>query len=147
MSSPLESILGSALGGGGIGSLLGGGRGGGGGGAGVIGALAPALIGMLAGGGLSKIMSGLSSAGMDDKAKSWVSNDANKPLSPDDVKQVVDHDQIAQVAQKAGISHDEAAGVIAQALPAIVNHLTPDGQLPDPATADQQLSQMHAAAH
>ena len=111
----------------------------------MIGALAPALIGMLAGGGLSKIMSGFSSAGMDDKAKSWVSNDANKPLSPDDVKQVVDHDQIAQVAQKAGISHDEAAGVIAQALPAIVNHLTPDGQLPDPATADQKLSQMHAA--
>jgi uncharacterized protein YidB (DUF937 family) len=147
VSSPLESILGSALGGGGFGSLLGGGSGRGSAGGGMLGALAPALIGMLAGGGLNKIMSGFSSAGMEDKTKSWVSNDPNKSLSPEEVKQVVDHEQIAQVAQKAGISHDEAAGVIAQALPAIVNHLTPDGQLPDPATAEQKLSQMHTIAN
>jgi uncharacterized protein YidB (DUF937 family) len=140
----LESILGSAMSKGGLGGLLGGS--GGAGGAGMLGVLAPALMGMLAGGGLHKLMSGFSSAGLDDKAKSWVSSGDNQPLSAEEVKQVVDPSHIAQVAQKAGVSHDEAAGLIAQALPAVVDHLTPDGQMPDAATVDQQLSGTQAPA-
>jgi uncharacterized protein YidB (DUF937 family) len=103
-------------------------------------------MGMLGGGGLHKLMSGFSSAGLDDKAKSWVSSGDNQPLSAEEVKQVVDPSHIAQVAQKAGVSHDEAAGLIAQALPAVVDHLTPDGQMPDAATVDQQLSGTQAPA-
>lgn len=45
-----------------------------------------------------------------------------------------------------GVSHDEAAALIAQALPAVVNHVTPDGALPDAATADQHLCAIGAAA-
>lgn len=140
MGSPLESILGSAIGKGALGGLLGGSGGRAGGGAGMLGVLAPALMGMLAGGGLNRLMSGFSSAGLDDKAKSWVSKGDNQPLSADEVKRVVDPSHIAGVAQEAGVSHDEAAGLIAQTLPAVVDHLTPDGQVPDPATLDQRLS-------
>lgn len=145
MTSPLESILGSALGKGGMGSLLGG-AGGSRGGTNVIGALMPVITGMLAGGGLSRLMSGFSSAGMGDKAKSWVSTEANQPLSAEEVKQVVDPNHIADVAQKAGVSHDDAANLIAEALPAAVDHITPDGKLPDAATLDQRLSQTNAPA-
>ena len=131
------------MGEGGTGSLLGGGAGGGRGG--MLGALAPALMGMLAGGGLSKLISGFSGAGMDDKTKSWVSKDANKPISADEVKQVVDTRHIDEVAQKAGVSHDEAADAIAKALPAVVDHLTPEGHVPDDATIEQKLTQIQAS--
>jgi uncharacterized protein YidB (DUF937 family) len=156
MRSSIEDLLGGLLGGsgsgsggalgglGGLGSLLGGG--GSGGGAGALTALIPVVTGMLAGGGLSKILSGMSAAGLDDKAKSWVSTGESKPISADEVKQVVDKSQIDEVAAKAGVSHDEAAGLIAQALPAMVDHVTPDGTVPDAAAVDDKLAQIQAAS-
>jgi uncharacterized protein YidB (DUF937 family) len=150
MSSSLEDLLGGLLGGsgsrsgsgalGGLGGLLGGG-----GGSPLV-ALLPVVTSMLAGGGLGKLLSGMSSAGLEGKAKSWVGGGENQPITADEVKQVVDKSHIDEVAQKAGVSHDEAAGLIAQALPAVVNHVTPDGQVPDAATVDHALAQVGAAA-
>jgi uncharacterized protein YidB (DUF937 family) len=137
MTSSMEDLLGGLLGGsgGGIGGLLGG-RGGGNP---LVGMLLPAVTGMLAGGGLGKLMSGMQSAGLEDKAKSWISGGANAPISADEVKKVVDPATIAGLARQAGVSHDEAAGLIAQALPAAVDHVTPDGHVPDAADVDQKL--------
>jgi uncharacterized protein YidB (DUF937 family) len=147
MSSPLDDLLGGLLGGSGgaggaLGSLLGGSKGG----ASPLTALLPVVTGMLAGGGLGKIMSGLQSAGLEDKAKSWIAKGENKPLTADEVKQVVPAEKIAEVAQKAGVSHDDAAGLIAQALPAVVDHVSPDGHLPDAGTVDQALGKLQGAA-
>lgn len=147
MSSPLDDLLGGLLGGSGgaggvLGSLLGGSRGG----TSPLTALLPVVTGMLAGGGLGKIMSGLQAAGLEDKAKSWIATGENTALSADEVKQVVPAEKIAEVAQKAGVSHDDAAGLIAQALPAVVDHVTPDGHVPDDGTVDQSLGKLQAAA-
>ena len=147
MSSPLDNLLGGLLGGSGgaggaLGSLLGGSKGG----ASPLTALLPVVTGMLAGGGLGKLMSGLQAAGLEGKAKSWVSKGENHPLSADEVKRVVPAEKIAEVAQKAGVSHDDAAGLIAQALPAVVDHVTPDGHVPDAAAVDQSLGKLETAA-
>jgi uncharacterized protein YidB (DUF937 family) len=147
MSSPLDDLLGGLLGGSGgaggaLGSLLGGSKGG----ASPLTALLPVVTGMLAGGGLGKIMSGLQAAGLEDKAKSWVSKGENHALTADEVKRVVPAEKIAEVAQKAGVSHDDAAGLIAQALPAVVDHVTPDGHVPDAAAVDQSLGKLEGAA-
>ena len=146
MSSPLDDLLGGLLGGSGaqgaLGSLLGGSRGGGS----PLNALLPVVTGMLAGGGLSKIVSGMQSAGLEDKAKSWIAKGENKPISADEVKQVVPAEKIAEVAQKAGVSHDDAAGLIAQALPAVVSHVTPDGHVPADGALDQALGKLETAA-
>ena len=71
----------------------------------------------------------------------------NKPISPDEVKQVVDPAHIDDIAKQAGVSHDEAAALIATTLPEVVNHVTPDGSLPDPATVDQKLGAIGATSH
>ena len=146
MSSPLDELLGGLLGGSGaqgaLGSLLGGSRGGGS----PLNALLPVVTGMLAGGGLSKLVSGMQSAGLEDKAKSWIAKGENKPISADEVKQVVPAEKIAEVAQKAGVSHDDAAGLIAQALPAVVSHVTPDGHVPADGALDQALGKLATAA-
>ena len=149
MDSSIENVLGGLLGGGsgsaggigGLGSLLGGGGGGG-----PLAALLPVVTGMLAGGGLSKILSGMQAAGLGGKATSWVGGGENQKISADEVKRVVDHAHIAEVAQKAGVSHDEAAGLIAQALPAVVDHVTPAGQVPDQAAVDHSLDALIAHA-
>ena len=116
------------------------------GGAATLSVLIPVVTSMLAGGGLSKILSGMSSAGLDDKAKSWVSTGESKPISVAEVRQVVDQSQIDEVAAKVGVSHEEAAALIAKALPALVDHVTPDGSVPDAAAVDDKLAQIQAAS-
>jgi uncharacterized protein YidB (DUF937 family) len=147
MDSGLEGLLGGLLGGSGSKGGLGGVLGGQGGGNPLVGMLLPAVVGMLTGGGLNRLMGGMQSAGLEDKAKSWISGGANQLISSDEVKQVVHPAQIDDVAHKAGVSHDEAAALIAKTLPEVVNHVTPNGSLPDPATIDQKLGAIGAAAH
>ncbi len=129
MSSALEGMLGG----------LAGKLGGGGGLGSVVGKLAPALAGMLAGGGLAKLVSQFSAAGLGGHADSWVGTGENEPITADHVKQALTEEQIAQVAQQLGVSTDQAAAALAHALPEAVDHLTPAGQVPDQAQVDQAL--------
>ena len=122
MASPLDSILGSVLGG------LGGSRGGQMGG--LANMLLPAVVGLVAGGGLQKIISQFESHGLANVAGSWVGKGENQSVTPEQVQQVLGHDAVAQVAAQTGLSHDEAASAISQVLPAVVDHVTPDGTVP-----------------
>ena len=147
MSSAIEGILGSLLGG-----KSGGSSSGGSGGGGLLGSLsgalggnlvsqlAPAVIGMLAGGGLSKILAQFNTAGLGNHASSWVSKGENEPISVDQLKQALTTDQIDEVAGKLGVSHDDAANVLAQALPQVIDHVTPDGDVPHHSIIDQLLN-------
>lgn len=128
MASPLDSILGSVLGG------LGGSRGGQMGG--LTNMLLPAVVGLIAGGGLQKIIGQFESHGLGNVAGSWVGKGENQSVTPDQVQQVLGHDAVAQVAAQTGLSHDEAASAISQVLPAVVDHMTPDGTVP----ADHEVS-------
>lgn len=51
-------------------------------------------------------------------------------------------DQLAQIASRAGIGEDEAAGGLASLLPEFVNQLTPQGQVPDQGEVDGALSSL-----
>jgi uncharacterized protein YidB (DUF937 family) len=153
MSGGLDDLLagltggGGQQGGGGLGGLLGGLTGGGGGGsggagmAGMMAALAPMVGQFIGGGGLSKMLSGFQSAGMQDKVDSWVSSGENQPLSAGDVQQAVSQEQIDKVAERLGISQEQAAGVIADVLPNLVDKVSPEGQLAN----EEQLDQIGAA--
>ena len=92
--------------------------------------LAPMLIGMLAGGGLTKILGQFKAAGLGGHADSWVGTGPNQSISADDVKKVLSSDQITEIAGKLGVSTDDAATALAHALPEAVNHVTPDGHVP-----------------
>jgi uncharacterized protein YidB (DUF937 family) len=67
---------------------------------------------------------------MGDVVQSWISTGQNKPISPNQVTQVLGHDQVQEVANQAGVSHEEASSGIAALLPNVVDKLTPDGQVP-----------------
>jgi uncharacterized protein YidB (DUF937 family) len=141
--SGLDDILGGLMGGkggsGGLGGVLGGftgdSGGSGGGRGGTMGALLPILAGFLASGGLSKIMGGLKANGLSAQADSWVGTGANQPVSGRDVEQAMGQEQIHQIAQQLGVSESEAADAVAQALPEVVDKVSPKGQMP----AEQDL--------
>jgi uncharacterized protein YidB (DUF937 family) len=112
----------------GIDDLLGGLMGGKGGGA--LAALAPVLGGLLAGGGLEKLLSGFQRQGLGEKADSWIGTGPNEPVSSGEVRDVLGDQQLAEIAQKLGISEDQAADALAEAIPEVVDGVSPQGQLP-----------------
>lgn len=99
------------------------------------GGLGGLLGGGLLGGGLGALLSQLAQGGYGQQAQSWVSTGPNEPLPPQALDEVLGPEQLAQIAAEAGVSPHEARDGLAQLLPEVVNHLTPDGELP----ADQQL--------
>ncbi len=103
----------------------------------LAGALAPLVMKLLKGGGLQKLMQNAQASGLSSEADSWVGTGANQPVSADQMRSVVGQDVVQQVAQEAGISEDEAAGVLAQVVPQVVNGLSPNGQLPSENDLDQ----------
>ena len=105
-------------GGGGLGDLLGQVLGGGGGGA-------------SGASGLGGLLEQLSRAGFGEQANSWVARGPNKPISPDAMTQIFGRDGLAQISRQAGVSEDEATRGLAELLPEVVDHVTPDGSVPD----------------
>jgi uncharacterized protein YidB (DUF937 family) len=154
----LEDLLGGLLGGGSsggsggglqdiLGGLLGGSSGGSPGTAAggmnlgaLAAALGPLLAKLLQGGGLSKLLGNAQANGLSAQADSWVGTGENQSVSGQDIKGVVGDDAVKEVAQKAGISEDEAADVLAQVVPHVVSGLTPGGRVP----SDDELGQLAA---
>jgi uncharacterized protein YidB (DUF937 family) len=127
-----------------LGGLLGGGSGGGGGGA--LQALLPAVTGMLAGGGLGRVMSGLQSGGLKEQADSWVGTGANELVTGPQIQQALGDDQIAQIASRLGVSKEDAAAAVAEVLPVVVDKVTPEGTLPPDDEVDGALDALVRSA-
>lgn len=108
-----------------LGKMLGGLTGGGGGD--IVGA-----IGGLVGGegGLAGLIDTLGKGGLDDVAKSWISTGGNKSVDPAQLGAALGDDKVNELAQKSGLPVGALLPLLASALPAIIDALTPDGQVP-----------------
>ena len=123
----LGGLLGGILGGGASGGSL---AGGGLGGNPMLRMLLPMVASMLANGGLKKVLSGLQAKGKAKEADSWVSTGENQPVAGEDVREAVGDDEITSIAEKLGVSKDEAATAVAAVLPDVVDQVSPTGELP-----------------
>jgi uncharacterized protein YidB (DUF937 family) len=81
------------------------------------------------GGDLNQLVSKFDAAGLGDKVKSWISTGENQPISKDEVEQALG-DDVNEVAQRDGVTPDEAADKLANDLPNAVDKATPDGTIP-----------------
>jgi uncharacterized protein YidB (DUF937 family) len=137
--------------------------GGGGGQAGGLGALAEmiaknpqivsAAISMLnpkdtsvgGGGGLADVINAFNKSGLGSVMSQWISTGPNPPISGDQLSQVLGGDVIGQVAQKAGLGHADASSALAAILPRLIDHLTPNGQVPDAGSLQSSLGGLLAS--
>ena len=151
--SGLDDILGGLMGGkgggsgGGLDDMLGGvmGGGGSGGGRSTMGALLPVLGGLLASGGLQKIMGGLKANGLSSQAESWVGTGPNQAVDGSQMQKAVGKEQIQAVAKELGISESQAADVVAKALPEVVDKVSPEGKLPPEQDLDAAFDKLAKA--
>lgn len=81
-------------------------------------------------GGLPGIISKFEHGGMAEQAGSWVGTGANLPIGGGQLQEILGTGAIGQIAQQLGLSHSDTSAGLAQMLPQLIDHLTPNGQIP-----------------
>ena len=152
----LGQVLGSVLGGG-MGGGLGSGMGNnvgmnqfpqsqsGFGGKGMLmAALLPiALMFIQRNGGLSGAFNKIQNMGFGHQANSWMSADqSNQPLDANDINQLFDNDELAQVAAQTGVDQSEVRQGMAELLPQLFDSLTPNGDTRTEPEANDEISEI-----
>ena len=85
---------------------------------------------LFGGNGLQGIVSQLTSAGLGQQVQSWISTGENKPVSGKQIQQAMDPAALQQMAQQTSMSPDQITSQVAQALPSLIDQVTPDGKVP-----------------
>ena len=95
-------------------------------------AITSALSGLTGGSGgfdFNSVVETLGSSGLGEIAKSWLGDGANQSISPEQIGSALGAEQLSQFASKLGISVDEAAGGLSDALPQMVDKASSGGSL------------------
>ena len=82
-------------------------------------------------GGVEGLLAKMQQAGYGGQAQSWIGTGRNQPVSADVLAQIFGQGQLSEIAQQLGMSHEDAAGGFAQALPDVVDRMTPEGRIPE----------------
>lgn len=81
-------------------------------------------------GGLGGLIDQFKQGGLGHLADSWVGTGDNLPISADQISQVLGSGKIGEIAGQLGLSPDMVSGGLSTLLPELINHVTPDGRLP-----------------
>ena len=92
-------------------------------------------------GGVAGLVETFQQKGLGGIVSSWVGTGANQAISPQQVENALGNQQVSDIAAKLGVSTQDASSHIAQWLPAVIDHLTPNGQVP---TSGTNLMEMGA---
>jgi len=81
--------------------------------------------------GLGGLVSAFQQKGMGDMIGSWISTGPNPPVTGSQLENVLGSAVLGQFAHKAGVPPSAASGALASVLPALIDHLTPTGTMPE----------------
>lgn len=81
-------------------------------------------------GGLSGLLQSFQQGGLGHLVQSWIGTGPNLPVSPDQLRNTLGTDWISRITQATGLPQGEVEQHLSGLLPQIVDHLTPNGQLP-----------------
>jgi uncharacterized protein YidB (DUF937 family) len=89
------------------------------------------LLGMVGGQeGLNNLVSQLQSGGLGQKVQSWIGKGSNQPVSGQEIGSALGQDKVEQLSKQTGMSQSQVTDDLAQQLPHVIDHLTPDGHMP-----------------
>jgi uncharacterized protein YidB (DUF937 family) len=91
------------------------------------------------GDGLAGVIQAFAKKGLGDMVSSWISTGPNPPVTANQVTDVLGSDLLREFAAKAGVPQQEAGGLLASLLPAVIDQLTPQGEEPPPDHLESSL--------
>ncbi|HZZ73893.1 MAG TPA: YidB family protein [Pirellulales bacterium] len=100
------------------------------------GGLGGALGGLAAIGGLAGLVKLFRDRGLLQLIESWVGKGPNQPITTNQLHQVLGDEHINALAAHLGTTPEVVLDQLKEALPAVVNHVTPNGVVP----ADDELA-------
>ncbi|MFV0279982.1 MAG: YidB family protein [Rhodoblastus sp.] len=81
-------------------------------------------------GGLGDLYSKFQKAGQGGAIDSWIGTGQNQPIQPGHLGSAIGQTTISDLARQAGVSEQDLLNGLAQALPGVIDKLTPRGRLP-----------------
>jgi len=93
-------------------------------------------------GGLGGLIGQFQRAGLGDVMSSWISNGPNPPISAHQVSQALGDDTLSEYASAAGLGRGEASSALSMLLPVVIDHLTPQGQVPHTSQLESTLGSL-----
>jgi uncharacterized protein YidB (DUF937 family) len=84
------------------------------------------LTSQLGNGGLEGMVAKFQQGGMGEIMQSWISTGGNLPISSEQITAILGSDQVQNLTHALGIDSSQ----LAHALPGLIDHMTPGGQLP-----------------
>lgn len=80
-------------------------------------------------GGIGGVLDKFKEGGLAEQAASWVGKGENMPISAEQISSVLGSGAIADMAAKFGIDPADLSAKIAEHLPAVIDKMTPDGEV------------------
>ena len=93
-------------------------------------------------GGLGGLVGAFQKNGLGDMISGWISTGPNPPVSAAQLTDVLGQDTLRQFADKAGVPASDAGSILAGLLPAAIDHLTPEGKVPEANTLESSLTSL-----
>jgi uncharacterized protein YidB (DUF937 family) len=88
--------------------------------------------------GVDNTVRDLDERGHGDTARSWVSRGPNSPISPEQLESALGQPAMRDLMQQTGMGRQELLDMLAEHLPRVIDHLTPEGRIP----TDQEAARM-----
>ncbi|WP_232630184.1 YidB family protein [Methylobacterium sp. Leaf118] len=82
--------------------------------------------------GLDGLIHGFERSGLGDVLASWIGHGPNQPLPPNRLADALGPDTVTSLSRETGLSRDDLLAQLAQALPGVIDALTPQGRAPGP---------------
>jgi uncharacterized protein YidB (DUF937 family) len=87
-------------------------------------------------GSVGGLLATLQQGGLDRQVSSWLSNGANLPLAPDQLRSALNGDTLRQLGAASGLPIDQLLNLLSSGLPGTIDSMSPNGTLEEPAVAD-----------
>ena len=106
------------------------------------GALVSEVISMIQNrpGGLGGLLQSFQQGGLGHVFESWIGTGQNLPVSADQLRGTLGSEWLGRIAQATGLPQGQVEQHVATLLPQIIDHLTPNGQMPQGEIGSQLAS-------
>ncbi len=81
-------------------------------------------------GGVSGLVDKFKEQGLGDVVSSWLGQGENLPVSGEQIKSVLGEDVVKTASEQLGAGETETLDTLKNALPNVIDKLTPDGEVP-----------------
>lgn len=82
-------------------------------------------------GGVSGLVEAFHSNGLGGVVNSWIGGGPNQAVNPEQIQQVLGSGPVQALAQKLGVSPEQASATLSQLLPTVMDKLSPNGAVPE----------------